>query len=146
MKKNGFTLIELLSVISLFGILAALSTPYLFGTLEKRRLLAERDKVVSVLKTAQQQSRIAEGGESYGVQFLPKSLITQPQNQSTQLSKSISRLDSNVDEIYFQKLSGEPLLPDTVSDVQLEIFSKEFQTGIRIHSTGVIETTQIVRY
>ena len=38
------------------AIILAISTPYLFGTKEKRELLGERDKIVNALKTAQQNS------------------------------------------------------------------------------------------
>ncbi|WP_438970214.1 GspH/FimT family pseudopilin [Methylophaga sp.] len=55
-KIKGFTIIELMIIITLIGVLAALSTPYFASILEGRRLVGSADTLHSVLQFARSES------------------------------------------------------------------------------------------
>ncbi len=145
-NSSGFTLVELIVVMTIIALVVGASTPYLLGTLERQRLTKERDKIVAELKQAQQKSRVAQNGESYGISFVsPGFYLLLPENKQISYQYGI-QLNSTADLVFFRKLTGQlELSPQETnppgSDLTLELQSNRFTTQIRINSYGVLDTT-----
>lgn len=140
-KLVGFTLVELLIVMGLISIVIVASTPYLLGTLEKRRLLSERDKIVTSLRVSQQRSRVAQGGESYGISFIhPEFYLLLPENKQTSYQHNI-HVTSSAELVFFRKLTGELDLTPDADELIIVLESNNFRSQIHINAYGVLNTT-----
>ena len=140
-RSSGFTLMELVIVLALFSLAIFMTTPYLYGTLEKRRLVSERDKVVFALKQAQQKSRVAQSGESYGISFVESDFYTSlPEGRMTSYKHGVI-VDSSADLVFFRKLTGHLDLTPDGDELTLTLNSSRFSTTIHINSYGVLNTT-----
>jgi prepilin-type N-terminal cleavage/methylation domain-containing protein len=112
--KKGFTLIEVLLVISILGILAGLSIPFLINFKNSQDFDNTVDQMISVLRKAQEKSISAEKDSFWGVNFsqpfryiLFRENFNQnnPENEIYEFSKNIN-LTTSGQEIKFLKLSG----------------------------------------
>ncbi|MEO0645364.1 MAG: prepilin-type N-terminal cleavage/methylation domain-containing protein [Cyanobacteria bacterium J06650_10] len=56
-SSSGFTMIELLVVVTMIGLIAAISAPSWMGFLTRQRLNAARTDLLGVLRTAQQDAQ-----------------------------------------------------------------------------------------
>lgn len=75
-KARGFTLVEMLLVVTIIGILAALTIPRIVGRTEQARITAAQADINGGIKSALGQFEVDNG-------FFPKSmqdLLTQPSN------------------------------------------------------------------
>ena len=113
--KKGFTLIEFLLVISILGILAGLSIPFLINFKISQDLDNTVQEMISILKKAQEKSISGEKDSSWGVNFSQpfryilfreNFIPNNPENEIYEYSKNIN-LTSSGKEIKFLKLSGE---------------------------------------
>jgi type II secretory pathway pseudopilin PulG len=139
----GFTVLELLLLVSVMGILATIGAPHLFGSLEKKRLQTERDKIVSTLKAAQQQSRVAQDGRSYGVRFSPYRISTIPDNQSVTLDSGVKLAHFDSPTIFFEKISGLSRVENSSNSLELVLDSHSFVTRVTVNAYGVIEVAPV---
>lgn len=143
LSSVGFTVLELLLIISMIGLTTLIGTPFLFGTLEKKRLLTETDKVATALKNAQQQSRIAQDGKRYGVRFSPDRLTTVPENQTLKLAHNIKLAQFDSPTIFFEKLTGFSDSENSNNSLELKLVSHSFFTRITVNAYGVIDSYSI---
>ena len=142
----GLTLVELLVVLALIGALALASTPYLLGTLEKQRLVKERDKVVGALKQAQQKSRVAQSGESYGLSFAnPAFYLSLPDNKQVFYEHNVT-VNSSANLVFFRKLTGQLDLTPPSDELIITVQSNNFSTQITVNSYGVLNTSTPERF
>lgn len=139
LHTDGFTVLELLLLVSLIGIIVAISTPFLWGALEKRRLVTERDKVVLTLKDMQQQSKTAQVGKSYGLQFFQSSVLTAPGDTRINLKNGIKLEKFNQPSVYFEKLSGYPKLEKPGASLELVFASSSFYSTVEVNTYGIID-------
>lgn len=143
MKCFGFTVVELLVVVVLVGFLFTISSPFLFGALEKQRLLSETEKILSLITTAQADSKAAENAVEHGLEFDGDQLKTIPAQKVIKLDHSVFILQTNSPQIVFEKLTGLPRLSTGAKQLELTIASGQFKTTITVNQNGLIEETPI---
>ena len=142
LSSFGFTVLELLLLISVLGFTALITTPFLYGALEKQQLTSQTEKVVSELKSAQQRSKIAQDGKTFGLIFNHSKLLTAPEKRTVPLEHGIKLSEFDSPSIYFEKLSGFPRVENKTRTLELVFESRLFVSIVRINEYGVIEVSK----
>ncbi len=120
-KKTGFTFIELLMVLAVLFIFAGAGISVMHFIQKENALKGDADKVVSVLKTAQNKTLASQGPGNYGVYFDQSSpsryilfkgeeyALREPSlDRSYNFSEDtvISELNLEGDQVVFNRVSG----------------------------------------
>lgn len=129
----------------LVAVLFGVGTPYLFGTLEKQRLLSEQQKVVSVLKDEQSQARSAQNASAHGIEVYPTYLLTLPEGKKLPFRHSITVLSTTQSRVMFDVLTGAVLFIAPDEQIMLELQTGRFKAVIKLNQNGVIESLPIER-
>ena len=99
-------------VAAIVGILAVMTTPYLFGTKEKNLLQAQADLLLRDLKIGQQNAIAAYKGYDYTISFNVgnNTYTLQPEIEPIvkPLFEGVSFEYASPSQITFEKLTGEP--------------------------------------
>ena len=151
-KKLGFTIIELLIVIALIAIITAVALPNLYGRKNTNDLKNTITQIGILLRQAQSDAMLQEGGFSWGVHF-QNSTNTAPYyalfsaSSSAENISSYYRLPSDVGYMSSTlpigsslDISFSPILGATTStSVSLYLLNQPSQVmTISIASTGAV--------
>lgn len=66
---EGFTLIEILIVITILIIMTVMAVPYFYSFQKKADLDSSAEKIISIIRIAQNKTRASEQGSQWGVRF-----------------------------------------------------------------------------
>lgn len=136
--KKGFTLVEILLVIGLVGIIAGITTPFIWTSFSRQQLTVTTDDVVANLRRAQNKSIINEGNTAWGINWNTTnySLIQYPTETIIETFDLPEQIIINADNIKFQQLTGKPEV-DTAIIVAHNTLGE--QKTISINAEGKIQ-------
>ncbi len=154
-KQRGFTLIEILIVISIVILLVTI-TSVSYRYFEKNtELKITAQKMITILKTAQNKTLSSEGDSQYGVHFennkyiLFKGNIYEEESTDNIENKIPSRLEINsIDltgegsDVVFQRISGRTEQDGTI-DLIISSEPSNLET-INVHPSGQIELASLL--
>lgn len=140
--RTGFTLIELLVAISLISVVAVITTPYLFGALEKQQLLAEQERLSTFVQKARSRSVTAEKGRQYGLRFETRGFIELPENTVSSYAHGVRMSSSSSSEVSFEKLTGQRI-PEGAQLEVVQLQSPRFQVTLAITPQGTVVTGKV---
>jgi len=102
---EGFTLIEILIAITILIIMTAIAVPYFYSFQKEADLNSSAEKIISIIRIAQNKTRAAEQGSQWGVHFLIPSGYELFKGSSYISAEEIYTLSDNI-EIYDISLAG----------------------------------------
>ena len=154
-KQNGFTLIEILIIISIIILIVAITNISYRYFERNTELTITAQKIVSIIKLAQNKTMSSEGDSQYGVHFENDKYIlfkgdTYQEGTADNIENTVpSRLEiNNIDlegeesDIIFQRINGRTEQDGTI-DLIISSEASNPET-INIHPSGQIELASLL--
>lgn len=142
-KIYGFTLLELLLSVSILAILVAITAPILIAFQRNNDIDLTADTLSQVLRRAQILSQAINNDDSWGVKidnnniilFKGNSFIGRNQNYDETFSTSNSITFSGINEIIYNKFSGDT----TGGSIIMTNTTENKNISINVNSKGIVE-------
>lgn len=131
--KKGFTLIEMMVAVGILVVIFSIASPFLINFSNNQETESAVEEIVSVLRSAQEKSIIAENDTSWGVDFslVQRYLLINDLSavkEEYQLPEGV-KLEINNKKIFFSKLSG---LPNQATEIVLTGANKRYKIDINL--------------
>lgn len=133
LTRPGFTLAEVLVVIALIATMAGLSVYGYTASRERSTINKEASKLLSAAREAQSRSMIGQNGSAWQLicHGQTADIATIPANPATTTTVTFDALTSCLNgTAQFQKLTGQPIMPTTLSLAYRTQVQKELVIGV----------------
>ena len=147
-NSNGYSLVEMVVAIAIVVVVISIITSTFVGFSNQQSLEKDIDVVQSYVEKARQQTLSSKNTSQFGVHFATTSVTlfqgtvyasspsTTVYNLSSKVMMASSSIASLANDIYFQKISGEP---NATATITFNLVGSNNTKSVIIYATGLSE-------